>query len=499
MDLAPTAQGLVFLTAYLGSSLAETAGQHMAIIRNDAKVAELAQVLAQLYCETPQPFDDPRFEAAYKAAIGSVLERLPEALKSAPLIHVARAGASRLRVFQVDAAANGPGAAGSSRPQVTELAPLGVNWQASIFYPDNVLTFGETHFTSPWVIQPRGYPGNPVDWFTFLSEVENIYDTFPPSLDSVRTMTSDQIVPRIGDESFTFIASSSYTQYVDWFGFAFGQFWDAFMEMLAEAFSVTGAASPDGNLRLAPDKGGVYVVRVFSGAVHRANAAEHDLIPRLEDGQFHADIAFWTNALLAGVDLASTFLGVKDLGGDRMARKIAQKATKLAFKRAAKKGPTAPFEWAGIFAAAYDMAKDIATVVVGDEAGIAVKTSAKTVLKAIPRSIDPFFKLSVGAAAVERLLSLDGRHPAFDITPLETWVIVVGDPFTPAMEGIQPDPAAPGTEVTLTGRDFDYRKAQNNEVRLGAMWETATAAEVTQVSTDGKTLTFRLPDDQPQA
>jgi len=502
MSLLSTAQAFVFLTPYFATPNPELAQRFASYIREDPKVVELAQVLEQLYEETPEPFDDQRFREAYKTAIESVIERLPEELvvdlstqtqMSAPAISASGdIEASRMRVMRAPAA-NGE--------------PWVANWEE--FYPDRAYTYADIS-NEPGVIPPNSLAGNPVDWLVHLAEVKDIYDTFPSGEASIVSMEPMSVLPRDreGIEDLTFIPSNSYLKYIDFFGTLFNLVWGEATDAMTSVFpSLSGVASPDGNLHVDPNRDAVYVVRVFSGALgDRPDPGEFDFVwDQLPDGEQNLWIAIGFNSTMAAIDFASMFIDVKAVAG-ATDKGLFRQALRTAFRKgirlATRKVPKGTVGLSSgekvkiILSIVYAATQDITSVIAADLAEVALKKRVSILMKKLGESIDIGYKLSMGSQAVERAIALLGKKHAKSISPLETWVLVVGYPFRPTVEEIIPEEASLGEEVTLLGKSFDFRNAQNNEVRLGAIWHEAKVAKVLSVSADGTQLTFQVPHDQ---
>jgi len=517
MNLLSTAQAMVFLSPYFVTINPDRAKKHIPYILNDPKVAELAQLLGQLYQETPEPFDDPRFEPAYKKAIKSVIDRLPDELvvdlqqleSEAQSMREKRLQSNRLAVEKAE-----------QRVRIIRLLAneddeySGYEWQTEElgeFFPDKILTLvGDS--SKPGNITPKSITGNPVDWFVHLAEVGDLYNTFPYGMQSIVAMNPYQALPREGYEEVTFISSNSYTKYIDVFGRLFELLWDGILGSISDVAayfgweSLKGAASPDGDLHVAPDKDGVYVVRAFSGMLQGGtHPGEFDYVWDMQDGKQDFWVAFGFNAAMAGIDAASVWIDVKtaaaDKGGGLKLRRIVRMGVRKGIRLATKKLPKGVSGVSSgqlvktILSIVNSVACDISCVVSGDVSAALLESSSKKILKFLGKSIDPLYKISVGSAAVERTIALAGFQR--NVTPLETWVLVVGKPFTPQVERVEPQEGPQGEEVTLIGEHFDSRNKDYNKVRLGYYWQDAKEAEIVSVNATGTILKFKIPEDIP--
>jgi len=512
MDLLSTAQTLVFLSYHFTARRPEYAQAHMTYIRDDPKVAELAQVLEQLYRETDQPFDDPRFEEAYQAAILSVMERVPEEYA----LDLEQAGASslrtRYRVFHVPIRRDMEG------DQTRDQGALHVLEQSANddgdVWPlwnylecDSNLTFLDLP-EAPGTIPTGSRMGNPVDWVMVIYEVSDLYNTFPRGLKDVEDLEWNplKVLPKRGNPQSVILESRSYAKLIDIFGLLFGAGLDY---LVKDLLSLGPALSPDQNLYVHPTRDAVYVVRAFSGEVPVYNSShqeEYSFTTVSLSKEDHLS-AFYDNVLNGGVEIVSIFMDASscfDATAGRVHGRLLKviKSLKKALKVAGKKVPSGTISNSRFWPTAYQAVKDIATVLVGDclekIATMVAKAGLLKLLKAIAHTIDPLYKISMGLSAADRFTALMGKG-LMPVTPLETWIVMVGDPFAPEVISVPNEPVSPGEEVTLRGKNFDYRSVSNNEVRLGkrfGTWQAAARVEVTSVNSDGTILKFRVPEEQ---
>ncbi|MBN2240564.1 MAG: PD40 domain-containing protein [Dehalococcoidales bacterium] len=529
MNLLTTAEAMVFLSPYFSTLNPERARQHMPYIQNDPKVAELAQVLDQLYQESDSPFDDVRFDAAYSAAIDSVISRMPDNLIME--IQPVESVSSILQVSGYEPASSNleENAVLSNfyeeDPETDSYYQMmeevhkqdGEDWQKNslkVYYPDSVLT-GVGESKSPGAIKPEitvsGFleGWSPVDWLVHLAMVKDPRSVFRYGEQSLTAFNPGTYVGREGMEGMTFISSNSYTKYIDLFGCLFGVVWDGLFEGIGETAAeygwdyLKGAASPDGDLHVPAETDSVYIVRNYSGVLGLgSHTSEYNMAWGLPDGNQDFWIALAFNTAMAAIDAASVFIDVKTAVAGKEVnvklRNIIKRAFKKGIRLAIKKLPKGT---TGIGTAELcktivsiinAVTMDITCVVAGDVAADALEGSVSKILKFIGKSIEPLYKISVGSAAVERTIALLGFHR--NASPLETWLLVVGEPFRPQVTAISSTEGPPGEEVILTGKNFDNRSKDMNEVRLGEYWHEAVPVDVISV-TGEYNMNIRIPED----
>ena len=220
-----------------------------------------------------------------------------------------------------------------------------------------------------------------------------------------------------------------------------------------------------------------------------ADDGEFDFVyDRLPQGSKAFATALGINAFWAIIDAVSVAIDVRGGLGQDAFEKALTKAVGFAVARSPRALSTADAAKM-VFAIGHNAINEILYALSAD--------SVDTVIsKIVGKSVSPvgiFYRLATGSQAVERVLSLVGLN--WRMSPLETWVIVVGNPYTPRLEQALPEKPGPGDEIVLRGRNFDYRAVASNEVRIGDWWPSATPADVISVSQDGTELRFMLSDD----
>ncbi len=501
MDLLATAQGMVFLSPYLAAADVAHAEATMAVIADDPQVQALAALLAQLYGEAETPLDDPRFDEAYLRAVESVLNRLPAGMALDLGAPVGQGNGDSV-VAPPESVLNVFGARAAGDVQFFHLAsqapdaPAASDWRWQAWYPEDDFMYTTAKAgVQPGQIVASVEPGNPVDWVVQLAEVADIYSVLPAGKQSLAGLDPRRVLPRGAYHSLSGARADSTLKYINLFGLGFNAVWEALGQAVTDAApGLKGSLTP--GLQVDPAKDAVYVVRAYSGMLNSgADAGEFDFVyDTLPDGRMAYLAALGQNAAWAGVDALTVAISYKSY----MNQSALQKAIQKGIDRAIARSPRSLLSAAGfrlILEIAHDVIKDalygIASSAVGD--GI-----AKITFKIIGKSLNPLTALgrvSAGAQSIERLASLVGFN--WRMSPLETWIVVVGDPFTPVLERVTPDAVKPGDVVTLIGRNFDGRGIANNQVRLGGSWPSALPIEVQAVSQDGRELRVTLPDDAP--
>ncbi|MBI4334357.1 MAG: PD40 domain-containing protein [Chloroflexi bacterium] len=529
MDLLSTARALLFINPTFANPFPEQARLYMTYIQDDPKVAVLAQVLGTLYQAGPQPFGDAGLATAYSDAVGSVLGRIPDGFK------VSLPQALPGRVAGLEQIAGG--AIANEGLKWAEAGNLGLlqlssaqqeagGWTWEALYPDTGLTRIKGS-EKPGSIIPETDWSNALDWLAVLAEVKDIYDTFPLGMQNIAAMKPRQVLSRATYSDFTFIPPQSLMEGAEEFFIektggmnplilfdplraVFDGIFDGITWGVTQVFpSLEGVATPDMNLHVDPNRDGVYVVRNFSGRLGSGiDAGEFDFLWQLPEGERSFYIALGMNIAMVAIDFTSFILLSKfQVPADKISKMglkgIFSHAVKKSIQVAMVKGLKGSEGIASgeltrtVLSIFYEVLKETLTIAAREMAGLRMQQAQSTIAKAL--GVFPVYPGPIldGLKAFHRL----GTMVVFPLlpgytTPLETWIVVVGSPFTPVITRVTPGTATPGETVTLEGKNFDYRNKVNNEVRLGEFWQDAAKAEALEVSTDGKSLKFKVPEDQ---
>ncbi|MEM6648131.1 MAG: IPT/TIG domain-containing protein, partial [Bacteroidota bacterium] len=299
----------------------------------------------------------------------------------------------------------------------------------------------------------------------------------------------------------------------------------AVTDSLGKAINTTGAITFPEAITIPTDRDGLYVVRHYSGMWPIAGLRDPELLAEaehlnaLEDGRLQAWMAFITNAMIAGADVWAGLSSVEaapacrsigndvgDLGssdastrgkaldrlksatnsaqlGQRGWKKVVKAVAPATARIISRSSEMSYTEYARtVTLLAYEIALDIAGAVSQN----LIERSAECLTgNGFKNSVSHAFVKAMGqgvriaarsslvilqgvmvAQAAERLFDLFSLNPFTRTTPLETWVVVVGDPFSPQIESFTPEAGTFGTEIVITGRQFG-EAADEAEVFLG--------------------------------
>lgn len=464
------------------------------------------------------------FEAADQAeAAGKALAPPALPLSPPPVSWAARAGlgpdtsgpAARVAATTDRQSVQGPAAT-----QGSGSGPLPL----TVLYPDAAIT-SAGEMTADGRVPVRGVSGNPLDWLVHLTRVEEPRQVFSYGWDDVYgwkfRLDEAGILPREygSPESLAFLESSSWTGYLDVFGVALGAGWDATADMVGDITGGKGMLTPDNSLHVDPHEDAVYVVRSYSGVLFDARfTGKNSLIDILPGGIGGRAGAITLNVLMAGSDFFSGWMGgpteavLSGAGIDvrvivrRTLRTVVRRSVKVVMRRLPRgvrslSGRTdgwkmigsllydAVFDFTGTFLAeipkaAADMVQSgtlsrQAAERLSRNTGL-LRQGVATGMRFVAGAIDIGHKASMLGSAGERGVALLLGIHWMPVTPLETWLLVVGDPFNPRISAFEPDRGSTGRRVTLHGSRFEP-EARINRVTFGTGTEQ-TEARVLEAS-----------------
>jgi parallel beta-helix repeat protein len=432
---------------------------------NAGEVEQLADLIERKWVQDTTPLDDPEVVASLSSAVAAVNDALLESGLAYP------------------GEMQGAPAPAASPTDIDTL-------HLDIYYMKPKVKDGS-------VIVDSRY-GNPLDWIAQLAQVDPNDSDFDRGLYRV---PRDAVFDRTGYKALTVVPSKAFFSKFDLLGLLAGGILKG----------ILGSSMKKPELELNPDaaEDSIYVLRMFSGVLHDASPNEEDsALMRKLPGEKRMGYpeecyqAMYFNILLASLDAISILIDMSVLG-DNGTVKVLNKM-KLAFDKSfleqfpdVSLGEILSLDADELF----PRLLVISYAVVKEGLKAAIKEMVLSPLKAlcgifktIIKVVDVFGKVAKVGKLMERIagmagvsvLSIAGGEP---VTPLESALVVVGDPFGPKIEDIDPKRGLAGEEITLIGVRF-ARKVEENEVRFGNI-----PAKVVTVNDEGSKLTVEVPNE----
>lgn len=487
VNVRSTAEAMLFMAPHLITSDTTLAGMVMETISSEPAVDNLTNVLQRLYDRGEQPTNDPSFIAAYQTALRNVLDRLPSDL--------------------ILDTSNPAGKTGTPRQHRRTTAS---NERCSTFFHERVQAFCPDQdiiyldaVDGAGRLSLAAINGNPLDWYVRIGQVEDPQKNIPRGLADIRDPAFWRYSPNNPNETRgrvlpidratttgTFVPASSYLRYADVFGNLMVASTDFIASLAASPVGLDGITEIDDRPTIDLGQDGVYLIEAFSGMHPTApwlDAEDEALLEsalvdqEIPSGYSNRIAATVINIAFAASDIASVFLGANTSelaqGSFRRGlRVMIQKGRKVAVRTLVQDASQSSYEdlARALLGFAYGMAQDFIITATGELPAfegkrLLKKDQANTmgkVLSYMGRAIDVGYKVSMLGRSGERVVTLLGWNFLYEVTPLETWVLVVGDPFNPRITGFTPQSGAARAEVTISGERFGS-SPDSVEVRFG--------------------------------
>ena len=459
-----TAIAMLFLHPGVLPGSAFPQAQLPALIESLPQTSALAQAYENAFVTGGDPFADAQVLAAWKTAL--------EALFAA-LAQQSPAPQQTTRSLQEDLSAG--------IPVLRKLDVRALNVVVRIRGDDAELQVANRRMT-------------PVDWLTRTVLVDP--QEFPngvSDLESAEALRRYAALKTVNVGMVTASGLFSYVAFID----------DVVLGLVEGGYNLFSSADLSffgkPALRLDGSKGGVYLLRAYSGAFRPTDPTEFDS-PLI--GGSDSTAALLLNLTGIAVDTLSAVLG--SFGSKELQAKVFRTvALTVAKKSAQSKLVAAQSPSSRQTAELAELAWEVVTTAFGAAAETTANeapnlTSVKTKFKALVGSFNVLKKVATIGKIAERVSALVTGYPPSallnvfgdavgKVTPLETALVVVGDPWAPLILD-HPTRVLPGAQFTITGRNFALTAADNRVV-IGN-----DQVEVNAVNAEGTQLTVRAPD-----
>ncbi len=502
VDAESTARALVYLHPFLMTRSPSAAVALMQVMDGLSEIQALADVIDQRYPEGADGLNDAAVRSAWENAVAAVLEALPSGL-----------------VFSLDGTTMG-----KSNSQAATIQSLGVFRSApfgafgglgysSIETGDNqnIYKRSTTAEDTERTIKIYGADNNflnarfdqesggidvhldngysPLDWIATLFKIDPA--GLPQGINTPFTQIRSNGYPHTGYQVSTLVPANLWTAKIDIFGAGL----DA-----ALGASLDWASMGDETLSLPQDEDAVFFLRMFSGSFRDTQGWDHQAIQAMEDGKKLSNHATAVNLVLALIDLWGL------VGGEE--KGFTQEATKAGVQSgiASLTQQTAGQNLSDVSSrqaveilvnVLIEAGKGVMSVAVDEGISAAQEKLQGTLLSALKNAnaiTAVLGKVSSVGRIGERLAGLMGYllNP-LDLelspgpTPLETMIVLVGDPFSPKITGFEPNRAIEGGTVKILGERF-AATASDNTVSFNSV-----KAEVLGVNADRTELEVKVP------
>ncbi len=508
-----TARALIFMHPFIMSEDPARAEMALNLMDQLEETNALADAIAERYPQGVAGIDDPVVGEAWDQAVLALIDAMPSSL----LVQLdnenpAKRSSTRSR-------SNDPGKlrpmnppSGSAKSLQTNMKVKAVNSGRAplIIGADRDYTHvdydAENHTLVPklepyesifpWAAQ--GY--SPLDWYSVLYRVH--LEDMPKGLNESMSSLVNRPLNVSEYRVATAIPANQWTAKID-------IVYTAIDSIVTPGYN---AMFDESSLPFADGEEGVYILRNYSGCIYTdkyQDSLEFKTIEDIPGGQSWSNIATVTNIALAIVDLIDLGTGESQ----RWARAGLKKGVQNGVRKLTQELSNANFSGNNLLenskeglhilsAVAVDVAKGFSTAV--PQAMVSRLKVITQLEKALERADKLLFvldKISSLGRIGERMLALDGyiANPYdFEIvagpTPLESFVIVVGDPFSPEIFSMDPVEGGYGTILTITGENFGEGIHENTVLFEQRSKSVVYEGRIISVE-DKSTIQVEVPDE----
>ena len=463
-----TADTFVFLAPPFATSDSLLAARTLELIRQNPKVREFGALLAQLYPQAGDPFTNPVVKAKFEEAVRSVAG-LPE-----------MAGLAKLAV---------PDPGLQKLQQITPSGdyPLDIEY-ISLVNDDDGKPLGPFARKTEAGVGPAFPYLNPVDWLVVVQEI-NTDAAFPEGkIDFDKAWREKKRLEKFpikpgftGDGS---VEANLITERFNPVKFGVKKFSELILDAIFPKDS--SIQFPQGN--------GVYVLRAIGPGIN--DSAEVDFT--LEQYQEQRVRAIAANLVAVVMDLVSLLIDLETIEFEGARQEIIAKTTLEVYK--AVPGLKKPADLGPL---ALGLVKFLLQEISDKAVGAGIEAGAK---KIAAKGAETLAKnLNIVGATLSVTDKLGGAGQVFQrelgllvTTPMETALIMIGEPFKIDPVTIEPALAAPGDEVRISFQSSALRRMFDPAVSTDAVAFEGTEAfmgEVLEVTgtTNSQTLRVRVP------
>lgn len=464
-----TAKSLIFLCPLFTNENPLAAKYLMDLADIVPEVQELAAVIEKRYSQEAPGIDDPEVDTALAAAIKATLNQLPQSM-TFPLEDVSLSNKTAVsRYDRLDHSSYNLLSTTPMRAALPFLKPAAEsnNTSLSILLPKIDCDFITFDFNSSAQSAVASLDNNysPVDWMVTLDRVK--ISDMPLGINERFLQLRLRPVETTGYHRMVMVAGNLWTQTID-------IVYTLIDRSINENYPLL--SSLENRLPLEDSTEGVYFIRAYSGALRgRTTYAKEEIqaIDAIPWGRESANYACGVNLVLAAVDVWDLFTG----DSKKLKHSLIKKAIKNATRKLSQELPRLS-DSSGIkdwlltgYLVTVEIIKNMAT----EAPGLLLSDAKKKLLDDGKKLINKantllliLDKASSLGRIIERLMGLwgymmnpYGREIVPGPSPIETAVLVMGDPFTPKITDIAPTEGGPGTSVTIFGDKFNALPGNN--------------------------------------
>ena len=312
-------------------------------------------------------------------------------------------------------------------------------------------------------LDKNGY--SPVDWIACLQRVKP--SDMPLGINEKFSQLRLRPVESTGYQKWGLVPGNLWTQKID----------VAYMLIEMALVDLHTFIRPlEDQLALEDNNEGVYFLRAYSGAMQNHTQDGREEYPAtnvIQDANFGSNLAMTLNLVFAALDYWSLIDGDMKTWERLMVKKIIQNSSRAVWKEISElqNAKDLSLKLKILNRVVLEITKLIANATAGAKATKwreKCKSDISKMLSKINPLLEVLSRVSSAGRILERMLGLSGYmvNPyGLEMipgpSPMETAILVAGDPFTPKITNIAPAEGGPGTSVTIFGERFALRPENN--------------------------------------
>lgn len=454
IDALSTAKALIFLHPFFMTMDSAMGADLLSKMDSIPEVKMLADVIARRYSNGANGLEDSEVNEAWQNAVRALIGQIPDVYNY---------------TFDTQAGKILPMRQISTQIPSSRIVPE-ISFQASVVpfdeddaNPVRIYNVDRDYLQADYESEGRYInmslfsKYSPLDWIVGLSKIDP--ESMPLGLNTSFLKIQSTGYSQLGYSRSTLVAANQWTARIDIAGYFVG---------------LALGLIPKESFNLPNNEEGVYLVRAYSGAVRDYEGLDNKAIQSIPNGEDLALSALLDNLCVSLIDLWGAFIGGDRSFLQKTVLKVLQSSmtatTRAQFKSVLEGTDTVKLQMIMTLLVSLGEGIRIATLEQGLSAPKEkVISTFKTALSKSLSILETLRVISCVGKCAERIAGLMGylinplgMELSPGPTPLETFLVIVGDPFGPKLSNVSPLRGGEGAEVTITGERFAPKLTDNH-------------------------------------
>ena len=448
IDSLSTAKALVFIHPFFLTYDTTTAKMLFDLMDTLPEIKKLAEVIERRYPAGANGLEDGDVLVAWEAAVTAFIKVMPPKL----ITPIGNGPIKALESFSAKAKTQPPLEYGSnSYPSLAMPFDDGDKNPVNIYPVDREYLKASYDPEGRYIKMSLFSEYSPLDWTVGLFQVDP--ESMPLGVNTPFTDIRSKGLRHLNYKRSTLVAANQWTARIDVGGYF-------------TTLALTSLLPEGKSFNLPSNEEGVYVLRAASGGLRDYQGWDNNAIMTTPNGPELAISALLENLSVSLIDLWGVFIG-----GDRtFMQKTILKSIQAGMTALTRENFSAILEGSddakvkSLLVLLVDLGEGIRLASIEQGASDAKEKVLSTFKTAISKSLgilETLRVISCVGKVAERITGLMGyllnplgMELSPGPTPLETFLVVVGDPFGPVLTGFEPQRGGEGTEVVITGKRF---------------------------------------------